>query len=802
VKCIIRRLGVETTGLSLLTCTVAMIGGMAVFGIMPTAHRATAAENAASLESPQTATKDKVLPVVKLQVVPFNLRDVRLLNGPFKHAMELDRKYLLSLDPGRLLLVFRLNAGIPSDAKPYGGWMAPNARSRGEFVGHYLSACARMYANTGDATLKNNAACVVTGLAECQRKFGNGYLHTHADTFSGRGEAPVPFWYQMHKVLAGLLDMHEYCGNEQALEVASKLGDWAAGAAAKFSDAQIQSMLNLEHGGINEAFASLYARTGDERYLKLSRRFNHMAVIGPAMKQMDMLDGLHANTQIPKFIGAAREYDLTGDDSFRAASIFFWETVVRERSYVIGGHSNGEVFSPKATLSQAIGPNMCETCNTYNMLKLTRHLFCWKPKAEYADYCERAVFNHILGSQNPETGMMGYYMPMNNAPKLFGGPTDTFWCCYGTGIENHTRYGDSIYFHNADKCLYVNLFLTSELQWQELGLTLRQETRFPESDTSRLTFACRKPVQMTVKLRQPYWAASGIEIAVNGKKEEVANRPSSYVSLMRQWQTGDTIEVRMPMSIHTEGFRDNPRRLAILYGPLALSMPCEPRTPSPVIVADIDRIPAAVRPTGRPLCFEGSPTVFRRIASGQNDPVTLIPFHRQYKQPYVTYWDIVDESQWKTECKRYEAEANRHKALAARTIDRVLITNEQSEKTHRIQGENSQTCPDNENRMWRHAIYGGWFSYKMNSSQIHPLGLFCTYWGTDIPGAREFDILVDGVTIATERLKCDRPNEFVDRFYPIPENLAVGKGHLTIRFQAHPGKTAGGVFDCRLLKGK
>ena len=583
---------------------------------------------------------EKTAPAVALKAQPFRLQDVRLLEGPMQHAMELDRKYLLSLEPDRLLHVFRINAGLPSTAKPYGGWMAPSHNSRGEFVGHYLSACALMVASTGDEQVKEKAQQVVAGLAQCQEKFGTGFLHTHPDKFTSHCEAPVPFWYQIHKVIAGLLDVHLYCENPQALEVACKLGDWACRASDKFSDSQIQAMLGAEHGGINEALANLSARTGDPKYLKLSLRFDHMAVLGPAMKCIDALDGLHANTQIPKFIGAARQYELTGDESLKTASRFFWETVVRQRSYVIGGHSDGERFTPKAALSRALSPTTCETCNTYNMLKLTRYLFLSEPRPEYADYYERALFNHILASQNPETGMLLYYAPLNGPAKSFGTPTDSFWCCYGTGIENHAKYGDSIYFHDGGESLWVNLLVASQLTWKELGLTLRQDTQFPETDTSRLTFTCQKPVRLRLHLRHPVWATSGIQIAVNGQPQTIESRPSSFVSLTRQWQTGDTVDIRTPMTLRTEAFRDNPRRLAILYGPLVLCSTTEAGKPAPVIVADVDRIPSGIEPAGKPLCFKGSPAVFRRAGARQGDAVALIPFYREYQQPHVVYWDV------------------------------------------------------------------------------------------------------------------------------------------------------------------
>jgi DUF1680 family protein len=586
---------------------------------------------------------DRVTPVAKLPVQAFPLTDVQLLDGPFRHAMELDRQYLRSLDPDRLLHVFRLNAGLPSTAQPYGGWMAPKHKSRGEFVGHYLSGCARTVALTGDEQLHQQADRVVVGLAACQAKFGNGYLHTHPDKFTDRCEAPVPFWYQIHKVLAGLLDMHQFCGNQQALDVACKLGDWACRTSARFDDLRFQEMLRLEHGGMNEALANLYARTGERRYLTLSRRFNHAAVIGPAALGLDLLDGLHANTQIPKFVGAARQYELTGDPALCGAAKFFWDTVVRERSYVIGGHSDHELFSPKRSLSQCLSPTTCETCNTYNMLKLTHRLMLGGAQAEYGDYCERAIYNHIFTSQDPQTGMMLYYVPLDGPAGVWGTPADSFWCCYGTGIENHVRYGDSIYFHD-DQGLYVNLFLASALEWHAAGIRLRQETQFPQSDTVRLGFTCQRPVQRTLRLRHPAWATAGIQVAINGQRVSVASRPGTYACLTRTWQTGDTVTLRLPMSVHTEAFRDNPRKVAVLFGPLALAAAIDPQQPVPTIAVDAARIPREIQPTGKPLCFRGSPALFRLPGKTEGVAVELAPFYQRVDRPHVVYWELSSPS--------------------------------------------------------------------------------------------------------------------------------------------------------------
>ncbi len=574
----------------------------------------------------------KVRPTVPLKAFAFPLDRVHLLPGPFKHAQDLDEQYLLSLSVDQLLHDFRVNAGLPSQAKPLGGWEAPDCELRGHFVGHYLSACAMMYASTGEQRLKDNAAAVVSGLAECQDKLGQGYLSAFPESFLDRVEKRVQVWapyYTLHKILAGLEDMYVYCDNRQALEVAKKFADWVIARNAPLTDAQMQAMLGTEHGGMNETLANLYALTGEDKYLKISLRFNHHSVIDPAEHQADKLTGLHANTQIPKFIGTARQYELTGDAVLQTASLFFWSTVTGERSYVIGGHSDGEMFSPKEHLSQALGRNTTETCNTYNMLKLTRHLFCWDPKVEYADYYERALYNHILASQNPVTGMMCYYVPLRSGSKRdYNTPTDSFWCCTGTGVENHTKHTDSIYFHD-DQDLFVNLFIASQLEWREKGITLRQQTSFPATDSTELRFTCDKPALLTLNIRQPFWATNGFEVAVNGDKQSSGS--SGFLRIHRTWTSGDTVTVRMPFALRTEAFADNPNRFALLYGPLVLAAAVEPRKPFPVVVADEATLLASLKPVpGKPNSFLGSPEVFRVPGQDTSGPITLEPFYQAY----------------------------------------------------------------------------------------------------------------------------------------------------------------------------
>jgi DUF1680 family protein len=749
-----------------------------------------------------TETKERVRPVVSLKAEPFSLKDVRLLDGPFKHAMELDHQYLLSLDADRLLHVFRIAAGLPSSAKPYGGWMAPAHNSRGEFVGLYLSACAEMHASTGDERVKAKAEGVVAGLAQCQEKLGNGFLHTHPDTFTTRCEAPIPFWYQIHKVLAGLMDTYVYCDNAQALGVARRLADWAVQGAGKFKDDQIQKMLEAEHGGINEALANLYAFTGERKYLQLALRFNHLAVLKPAAERQDRLTGLHANTQIPKFIGTAREFEFTGTEWLRTASSFFWDTVVHERSYVTGGHSLGEMFTPKESLSKALACNTCETCNTYNMLKLTRHLFEWEPRAEFADYYERALYNHILASQDPTTGMTCYFVPLGAEPKCkkeYCTPEDSFWCCTGTGIESHAKYGDSIYFHHGHEALFVNLFIASELNWPEVGVRLRQETSFPEEGRTRLLFTCEQPVQLSLKIRHPSWAMVGFGIRVNGQESPVRSEPGSYAVLDRTWQSGDVVDVSMPFTLRTEAFRDNPERVAFLHGPLVLCAATDAvksRLPFPVLLPTGQELGVELRVVeGRPSTFVAPRNVLRLSAEDGGGEVTLEPFYRLHGgRSYVVYWDALTLDQWRAQSEARRRQKEEEARLAARTVDRVVPADEQSEKAHDVRGEKTSTGEPG----WRHAVDGGWFSWRMKVLPGQAQELRVKYWGGDT-GGREFDILVDGKKLATQTLDNNRPGEFFEVTYPLPGEVVQNKQAVTLRFQAHPGRVAGGTFGCAVI---
>jgi DUF1680 family protein/cyclophilin family peptidyl-prolyl cis-trans isomerase len=765
----------------------------AILGLMA----ATVYADALWLENPKLKVQDKVQP----KVWAFDLKDVRLLDGPFKHAMDLNGAYILSLDVDRLLHTFRLNAGIPSAAQPLGGWEEPGCELRGHFVGHYLSACALMYASTGDPRYKQKGDAVVAGLAQCQAKLGTGYLSAYPESFFDRVEALQPVWapyYTLHKIFAGLEDMVEYCDNSQALEVCKKFGDWVISRNSRLTDQQMQAMLGAEHGGMNETLANLYALTGEEKYLKIAMRFNHQAVLGPASQKEDKLTGLHANTQFPKFIGVAREYELTGDPSLYTAATFFWGTVVNERSYVTGGNSDGEMFTPKERLSEALGPNTTETCNTYNMLKLTRHLLCLYPETAYGDYYERGLYNHILASQNPEDGMTCYYVPLRSGMTRGGAgngyctPLNSFWCCTGTGVENHAKYGDSIYFHSNDT-LYVNLFIASELDWRAMGLKVRQETRYPDEESTKLTFTCDKPADLSLRIRSPYWAKKGVQVTINGQPSTVQS-----VALPRTWKTGDVVEVKMPFTLRTEAFKDNPNRLAFLNGPIVLCGQIDPAKAPPAIVAEPNQMMSNIRAVeGKSNTFTLASEVVRVPGENAGVKVTLEPFYKMHgNRPYAVYWDRFTADQWQAKEAEYKAELARQKEIEARTVDYVLPGNPQNERDHNLQGERTNTG-DFSQRKFRDSQPNGRFSWDLKVLPDLVQDLSVTYWGLD--EGRHFDVFVGDTKLASERLANQGP-KFYDKTYSLSPSLLKGKDKITVRFQAPADSLAGGVFGIRVMK--
>jgi uncharacterized protein len=589
---------------------------------------------------------------VSWKAVPFPLTQVRLGNGPCTIAMEADRQYLRSLPPDRLLHTFRINAGLPSTAQPLGGWEAPDCELRGHYAGgHYLSACALMYASTGDEELKKNAALVVSELTKCQAAMKSGYLSAFPveffDRLRERQEVWAPF-YTIHKIMAGLLDMYVYCGNEQALGTAEKMANWVEGYTGPLSYEHMQRVLGTEFGGMGEVLCNLYAVSGKEYYLRMAQHFDKKAFFDPLADHRDELKGLHVNTHIPQVIAAARYYELTGERRYRDIAEYFWDEVANERSYCTGGTSNRETWNTDpGKLSADLGPTTAECCCAYNMMKLTRHLFGWSPDARYMDYYERLVFNHRLGTINPEDGTMMYYLPLASGYwKTFGKPLEAFWCCTGTGSEEYAKLGDTIYFHDDDS-IYVNLYIDSQVQWPEKGLRFKQETRFPEQQGTTITVLADKPAELTVNLRIPYWVRGG-SVKINGTALPAFASPSSYLSLNRTWKSGDKIELNLPMDLHIDAMPDNQTIQAAMYGPLVLAgrfdaVPNEMRYGSegpkagaeqkvPDIVADSSKPTAWIEPDAR------QPLTFQSV--GQSQPIRMVPLYQVMHNRYAVYWKV------------------------------------------------------------------------------------------------------------------------------------------------------------------
>jgi DUF1680 family protein len=590
-------------------------------------------------------------------VQPFALKDVQLLASEWTPLMELDRKYLHALESDRLLHTFRLTAGIASSAEPLGGWESPKVELRGHFLGHYLSGCAQVSVSARDEEIRAKANAIVSELAKCQKANGGGYLSAFPAEFFERlkttGKVWAP-WYTIHKILAGLFDMYSLTGNAQALDVLEGMAGWTAKWAEPINDADMQRILKVEFGGMNEVLNNLYAATGKRNYAELAARFEKHSFLDPLAERRDELKGLHANTHIPQAIGAARRYELTGDPRYRTIAEYFWRQVVEHHSYCTGGNSDHERFGAPDQLAAAISATSEECCCTYNMLKLTRHVFSWSGDAAAADYYERALFNGILGTMNPKDGMTMYYVPM--APgywKIFGRPQQSFWCCTGTGVESFSKLQDSIYFHGGDS-LFVNLFIPSTLDWREKRLTVRQETGFPDEQGSHLTFRCQHPVAIEARIRIPYWAA-GAQVKVNGRPVAGAAQAGSYLSIRRTWKNGDKVDVSLPMKLHVHPMPDDSGMQAFLFGPLVLAgrLGAEGVTgdaehgdpdalvkshflrgaakPAPDLHAGSNDPAAWIKPAGKGLAFR---------TTGQTQDLTLIPFNRLFDERYAVYWRV------------------------------------------------------------------------------------------------------------------------------------------------------------------
>ena len=753
-------------------------------------------------------------------VYAFPYSAVRLLEGPFLEAMRRDAEYLYSLDPDRLLAGFFSESGLEPKAAPYAGWETDGLG--GHTLGHFLSAASMYYAASGDSDILPRIHHIVSEMAAIQEARGDGYVAAipggdslwaavkarEIRTSGFRLNGVWAPWYTLHKQFAGLLDAYWNVGSEDALAVARRLADWAVEATAPLSDEDWQNMLACEYGGMNEAMANLYGVTGDERYLALSRRFHDATVLGPLAREIPDLTGLHANTQIPKVIGVARQYQLIGDDSLKTIADFFWKQMIDDHSYVIGGNSMGEFLGEPGELADRLDATTAETCNTYNMLRLTRSLFTMDPQPRYADYYERALYNHILASQEPETGMFTYYMSLKPGHfKTYSTPEGAFWCCVGSGMENHVRYGEAAYFHREGE-LFVNLFLASELTWEAEGVVIRQDTQFPESSTTRLQIESGGAA-FVMNLRHPSWADGALAVRVNGDAVAAASTPGSYLRLDRTWETGDIVEVTFPMALRTEPMPDNPNRVALLYGPVVLGgvlgtegLPeggafadsdvefIEAAVPDvPVLVADAKSPGDWVQP------LAGDPLTFHTVGAGRPADVVLKPFYRIHHERYTIYWDVFDADGWQAAEAAHREEQARRRRIDEATIDAIRMGIMTVEEERGFTGENTESGIAF-GRRFRLAQRDGWFEMDFRVDPGAANELMCTYSTAD-RGALK--LYADGRMVVADVRSSKLPAEFVTATYSIPEDLTFDQESVRLRFEAAHG-AAPRIFECRTLR--
>jgi DUF1680 family protein len=762
------------------------------------------------------------------------LADVRLTTGPFAASQVLNRRYLEAHDVDRLLAGFRSEAGLAPRAPKYPNWESMGLD--GHTAGHYLTALAQQAA-AGSSALRQRLDYMVAELDACQRAHGDGYVgavpnsrafwkeiaagHIDASGFSLKN-AWVPF-YNVHKTFAGLRDAWLIAGNSQARDVLVRLADWCGRLVAGLGDAQVQTILQTEHGGMNEVLADVHAITREPRYLELARRFSHRALLDPLLARSDSLDGLHANTQIPKVVGFARIGELGGDASWVQAAAFFWETVTRRRSVAFGGNSVREHFNPASDFSSMLesreGP---ETCNTYNMLRLTALLYRLAPAPHLADYYERALFNHILSSQHPGHGGLVYFTPVRPRHyRVYSQPGQCFWCCVGSGMESHGKHALFIYAHD-ERSISVNLFIASELRWRERGLVLLQETAFPDVESTRLSLRLERPSELALLVRQPEWLAGPMKMRLNGRDWPLSSTSAAYVRIERTWNDGDRLDISLPMRTRVEPLPDGSDHVALLHGPIVLAAktgsedlagliadagrgshiapgPYLPADRAPMLVGERERLAARVRPVaGQPLTFEidGAiePAAFRGLR--------LRPLFRTHDARYMLYWRTASREAYPAVLAQIEARERQRQVLEARTLDRVTPGEQQPEIEHAFQGEDTGVGL----HLGRHYRDTGRFiSYRLQvpaRAATHParrleLELQLTFFGADrSDGVRLF---IGARELATIPLAGQRPDDFVDVTVPVPPELAARADEgLDVKLVATNGRTAR-LFDLRLL---
>ena len=771
----------------------------------------------------------------KLYSDEFPISDVTLLDGPLKKARDLNIKTLLQYDCYRLLAPYRKEAGLTPKAKTYPNWDGLD----GHVGGHYLTAMA-MNAATGNDDCRQRMEYMISELQLCadanaqnHAEWGKGYVGGMPNseriwsTFK-KGDFSVYFsswapFYNLHKMYAGLRDAWVYCGNEQAKTLFLGFCDWAIDLTAGLNNEQMENMLGNEHGGMNEVLADAYAMTQEPKYLQVAMRFSHRKLLTPMSQRQDCLDNMHANTQVPKVVGFERISELANLSHYHEAANFFWDIVTGERSLAFGGNSRREHFPSKEACMDFIndidGP---ETCNTNNMLKLTEDMHRRNPEARYADYYELATFNHILSSHHPEHGGYVYFTPARPRHyRNYSAPNEAMWCCVGTGMENHSKYGQFIYTH-VGNALYVNLFVASELNWREKGLTLHQETEFPYAETSRITITNGKG-QFPILVRYPGWVKPGsFSVKVNGQDVDIITGPSSYVTIERKWKKGDVIDITFPMYNSVKYLPNVPQYIALMHGPILLGMKTGtedlahlvaddsrfgqyasgkklPINEAPILINDnIDAIAEQLTTIdSRPLHF----MLETKVVNGDtNKAYELQPFFEIHDSRYMIYWLALSEQSYKGYLDGLAKAEQERQALEARTVDKVQPGEQQPETDHQMETDQSQVGNSND-VFYRDARDGHYFSYLMQTGGQTDLSLRLKYWGVGEWKTHEFDILIDDVLVKEiNNTGKYRISEFKYETYPVPADLLKGKQQVRVKFVAKPRRQIGEIYEVRLVK--
>jgi DUF1680 family protein len=748
---------------------------------------------------------------------PLPLSAVRLKPSDHARAVETNRAYLHRLQPDRLLHNFRKFAGLDPKAPIYGGWESDTIA--GHTLGHYLTALVLMQQQTGDAEMRRRADYIVAELAEAQAKRGTGYVgalgRKRKDGTVVDGEEIFPeimrgeirstgfdlngSWaplYTMHKLFAGLLDVHAGWGNAQALSVVEGLAAYFERVFAPLTADQVQQVLACEYGGLAESYAELAHRTGNPRWLKMAALLYDRKVLDPIFAGEDRLANIHANTQIPKLIAQARIHEVSGAPDRAKAARFFWDRVTGHHSYVIGGNADREYFFEPDQIAKHITEQTCEHCNSYNMMKLTRHLWAWQPDGALFDYYERTHLNHTLAAQDPETGGFTYMTPLMSgiAREHSSAEDNQFWCCVGSGMEAHAKHGDSIFWEGTDGTLFVNLYIPADAQWAARRAQLSLETGYPYSGDAILSFSHLKSGRFPVALRVPGWAAGKAVLTVNGKQAE-AQIANGYARVTRTWKAGDSLTIRLPMTLRLEPTPGDDGTVAVLRGPLVLAADLGP--------ADKPFTGAAPALVGADLLagFSASDPANALYAArgvGRPGDLAFAPFHRQHRRLSAVYFRRFTDGEWAAEEAAFLAEQARLKDLAARSVDVMHLGEMQPERDHDLTSEISYPVVYR-GRQGRDARSGGFIEFSMKVKP-GPLVLQATYWGDERP--RTFDILIDGQKIATQKLGHDRPGEFIDIDTPVPPALTQGKASVRVKFVPHDRNTAGPVFGVRLFTEK